>query len=89
MYFVQDGHHRVSVSRALGLKEIEANVTEIQTMLTPVVEMIEEAGVRGRDERPADACLRVACERYRLIREHAWNEDVMEMIRKQKKRSRK
>ncbi|MGZ5402047.1 MAG: hypothetical protein ACXWXF_08125 [Aeromicrobium sp.] len=167
MYFVQDGHHRVSVSRSLGLHEIEANVTEVQTMLTPVgiggradlesktwrrlmlqrvpftdgaraavavtdpvdygkiaemaeawaartmhregvymdkatmasrwyaeefapvVEMIEEAGIRGRDERPADAYLRVAGERYRLIREHAWNEDVMEMIRKQGKRSRK
>ncbi len=26
-YFVQDGHHRVSVARALGQKEIEAEVT--------------------------------------------------------------
>ncbi len=31
MYFVQDGHHRVSVARQLGLDVIEANVTEIET----------------------------------------------------------
>ena len=28
MYFVRDGHHRVSVARALGQKYIEAVVTE-------------------------------------------------------------
>lgn len=27
-YFVEDGHHRVSVARALGMKTIEANVWE-------------------------------------------------------------
>ena len=31
IYFVRDGHHRVSVARALGWKEIEARVTEVQT----------------------------------------------------------
>ncbi|MEJ7635999.1 chromosome partitioning protein ParB [Aeromicrobium sp.] len=46
----------------------------------PVVEMIEEAGVRGKDERPAAAYLRVACERYRLIREHEWNVEVVEAV---------
>ncbi len=53
---------------------------------TPVVEMIEEAGVRGEDERPAAAYLRVACERYRLIREHEWNAEVVEAVRSQKRR---
>jgi hypothetical protein len=53
----------------------------------PVVQMIEDAGVRGDDERPAEAYLRVACERYRLIREHEWNTEVMdEVARKGKKR---
>ncbi|VXC17597.1 ParB N-terminal domain-containing protein [Aeromicrobium sp. 9AM] len=46
----------------------------------PVVEMIEDAGVRGKDERPAEAYLRVACERYRLIREHEWNAEIMEAV---------
>ncbi len=47
---------------------------------TPVVEMIDEAGVRGRDETGADAYIRVAGERYRLIREHDWNRDVMKLV---------
>ena len=53
----------------------------------PVVEMIEDAGVRGKDERPAEAYLRVAGERYRLIREHEWNAEVMDAVsRKGRKR---
>jgi hypothetical protein len=31
IHFVRDGHHRVSVARALGRKEIDALVTEVQT----------------------------------------------------------
>ena len=27
IYYVRDGHHRISVARALGIKDIEANVT--------------------------------------------------------------
>jgi len=30
-HFVRDGHHRVSVARALGIKELDAHVTEIIT----------------------------------------------------------
>jgi hypothetical protein len=53
----------------------------------PVVDMIEEAGVRGEDERPAEAYMRVACERYRLIREHEWSTEIMDAVtRKGKKR---
>ena len=161
LYFVRDGHHRVSVARALGAEHIDAVVTEIDTVIdtegiggrrdldgknwglrflkrvpltgerraeincteptdyhrlaemieawacremhregayfdketmarrwfdeeyTPVVKMIEEAGVRGDYETGADAYIRVAGERYRLIREHAWNTDVMRMIAEQ------
>ena len=32
LYFVIDGHHRVSVARAQGAREIEAHVTEIDTV---------------------------------------------------------
>ncbi len=31
LYFVRDGHHRVSVAHALGLRSIEAYVTEVTT----------------------------------------------------------
>ncbi len=163
-YFVSDGHHRVSVARAMGVDLIEARVTAIETFLrpvgigarsdlelkywrrlmlervpftgearaavavdnpfdygviaetveawaarmmhaegaymdretmavrwyaeefAPVVEMIEEAGVRGKDERPAEAYLRIACERYRLIREHEWNAEIMEEVKGKGKR---
>ena len=33
MYFVQDGHHRVSVARAMGDKDINANVIDVRTRL--------------------------------------------------------
>jgi hypothetical protein len=33
LHFVRDGHHRVSVARALGWKTIDAEVTEVQTRL--------------------------------------------------------
>ena len=163
-YFVQDGHHRVSVARSMGEKVIEARITVIDTLLrpvdlgvradlerkfwrrlmlervpftgearaavavdrpeqygeiaeaveawatrtmhaertymdpetmasrwyaeefTPVVQMIEEAGVRGDKERPAEAFLRVACERYRLIREHEWSTEVLEQVQRGKRK---
>ena len=166
LYFVRDGHHRVSVARALDVREIEAYVTEIDTVIStegiggrrdldaknwglrflrrvpltgerralvecsdpadyhklaemveawacrlmhqegayfdkptmarrwydeeysPVLAMIDDAGVRGPDETGADAYLRVAGERYRLIREHEWNNDVLKMIA-EKRRSRR
>ena len=47
LHFVEDGHHRVSVARQLGLEVIEANVTEILT----------EVGA-DRDTRPADLALK-------------------------------
>jgi hypothetical protein len=166
LYFVRDGHHRVSVGRALGVDQIEAHVTEIDTIVStegiggprdldaknwglrflnrvplagehrgavncsdaanyhrlaemveawacrlmhtegqyidkptmarrwfeeeysPVLQLIDEAGVRGRDETGADAYLRVAAERYRLIREHEWNDEVMQMIADRRRRRR-
>ncbi|WP_456694799.1 hypothetical protein [Aeromicrobium sp. P5_D10] len=54
----------------------------------PVVDMIEEAGVRGVDERPAEAYLRVANERYRLIREHEWSAEIMAAVAKKGKKRR-
>ena len=35
MHFVKDGHHRVSVARAMGRKEIDAYVTEVVTEVDP------------------------------------------------------
>jgi hypothetical protein len=158
LYFVRDGHHRVSVARMHGATEIDADFTENDTVIstdglggrrdldgrnwglrflkrvpltgerraeinctdpadyhrlaemveawacrlmhqegayfdkatmairwfdeeyTPVLQLIDQAGVRGPQETGADAYIRVAGERYRLIREHAWNEGVMQMV---------
>jgi hypothetical protein len=35
MHFVKDGHHRVSVARAMGRSEIDAYVTEVVTEIDP------------------------------------------------------
>jgi hypothetical protein len=35
LYFVRDGHHRVSVARALGRTDIDAQVTEVATRIDP------------------------------------------------------
>jgi hypothetical protein len=160
MHFVRDGHHRVSVARALGLSHIDAYVTEVRTMVgaegsitlnelpmksherlffervpipfearseiavsdpwsyAELAEAIEAWGFRmmqgrgellGRDEvaqcwlvdeyrpvvamlREADligerteteAYMRVAGERYRLMRTHEWNDEVIERLRRE------
>jgi hypothetical protein len=158
VYFVRDGHHRVSVARALGRTEIDAYVVEVRTRVgadrtlrmddlpkkshervfyervplptrargriavtdawdyavlagaveawafrlmqdraefldrptaarlwfdeefVPVVEMLREADMIG-EATDADAYLRVARERYRLMRTHEWSEDVLARVR--------
>jgi hypothetical protein len=157
LYFVEDGHHRVSVARALGRTEIDAYVTEVitrvgaektitladlplkgharvfdervplpsearaeirlsdpwdyarlaegveawgfrlsqergepidrvetahlwlETDYRPVVAMLREADmIRGCTE--TEAYMRVASERYRLLRTHRWDEEVIQQV---------
>ena len=158
MHFVRDGHHRVSVARALGSHVIDAYVTEVMTAVepgrlrpadlpvkdherlfydrvplppearsrialsdpprgyaqlgegveawgframqgrgehmtreqvadswyrdeyVPVVEMLREADLIGRGTE-TDAYLRVANERWLLLRTHAWDDEVIERLR--------
>jgi hypothetical protein len=47
----------------------------------PVVRMLRAAGLIGT-RTEAEAYLRVAAERYRLIKVHDWNEDVIERLRR-------
>jgi hypothetical protein len=49
---------------------------------TPIVRMLAEAGLLGRGT-DAEAYLRVAHERYRLMRTHDWNEDIVQRLRQQ------
>jgi hypothetical protein len=157
IYFVRDGHHRVSVSRALGREDIDAYVTAVVTRVgadqavtlanlptkshervffervplgdesrdeikftdpwdyTILAEAVEAWGFRASQEREehleraetarlwleteyrpvvamlreadlirrgteTEAYLRVAEERYRLLRTHSWSDDVLERI---------
>ena len=159
MYFVRDGHHRVSVCRALDVPIIEADVTLVRTLIAPegvrsradltrkelrrimlqrvpmaksyrqqvklsdphdyprlaemieawgarlmlaeqafvprdqlgrrwfeeefqpAVQLIDNGGLRLKDETGADAYLRVAGERYSAFLEHIWNEEVISALR--------
>jgi hypothetical protein len=164
LHFVKDGHHRVSVARALGYKDIDAYVTEVITAVGPdakirlkdlplksherlfyervplppearsriqlsdewryagLAEGVEAWGFRAmqgrgefmtreevaeawfRDEyepvvamlREADligkgtvteAYMRVATLRYLLLRTHEWDDEVIERLRGELKRS--
>jgi len=163
MHFVVDGHHRVSVAHALGLKTIDAYVTEVITRLSPngiryrgdllvkdyrrifldrvpltgearkavlltdhwdyaelaesveawgfrlmqdegayldrptvaqrwydeefvpVVRMLRQAGMI-ETQTEAEAYMWVACERYRLIRTHRWDDEIISAVRDIKRR---
>ena len=166
LYFVRDGHHRVSVARALGRTDIDAYVTEVTTRIDadtairlsdlplkshervffervplpipargeieltdphdydelaeaveawgframqsqgepldrkhtaelwleteyrPVVAMLREAGlVEGGTD--TEAYMNIAAERYRLLRTHEWNEDVLRRVLEGKGRRRR
>ena len=160
MHFVRDGHHRVSVARALGLSHIDAYVTEVRTMVgaegtitlnelpvksherlffervplpwacraeialsdpwryaelaegveawgfrmmqghgemlqrdevahlwledeyRPVVAMLRDHELIG-DGTETDSYMRVVGERYRLMRTHEWNDQVIERLRRE------
>ena len=53
---------------------------------TPVVRMLREADLLGSGSE-AEAYLRVTRERYRLIRTHDWNDDVIRRLREQSRPS--
>ncbi|HEY0454627.1 chromosome partitioning protein ParB [Actinophytocola sp.] len=163
MHFVMDGHHRVSVAHALGLKTIDAYVTEVTTRLSPegvryrgdllvkdyrrtfldrvplvgearkaislidpwdyaelaeaieawgfrlmqdegrfldraevarrwhddefvpVVRMLRQAGLI-ETQTEAQAYMWVACERYKLMRTHRWDDEVITAVRENRRR---
>ncbi len=160
LHFVKDGHHRVSVARAQGRDEIDAQVTEVQTALEPeqalnladlplkshqrvffervplppeargriqlsdawdyaklaeaveawgfrtiqacrellgreqvaeawyredyepIVAALSEAELLGEEETETEAYMRIVGERYLLIRSHAWDESVLERLKR-------
>ena len=47
----------------------------------PVVDLLREAGLIGRDELESEAYLRLANERWRLLQSWRWDEEVIERLR--------
>jgi len=164
LYFVRDGHHRVSVAKSLGRDDIDAYVTEVTTRLklgadltvgelplkdherlfrervpldperrariklsdpwdfgvlaeaveawgfrlmqerghyyeraevarawfdeeyVPVSELISHGGLLESGETETDAYLRVAADRYLLLRTHEWSDEVVDELRKAEQR---
>ena len=48
---------------------------------TPVVEMLREADLLGESTTDAEAYMRVAAERYRLILTHEWSDEIIRRLR--------
>ena len=46
-----------------------------------MVEMLREADLIG-NQTETEAYMRVAAERYRLLRTHEWNEEVIERLKR-------
>ncbi|HEY7075637.1 MAG TPA: hypothetical protein VH418_09720 [Solirubrobacteraceae bacterium] len=164
LYFVRDGHHRVSVAKSLGRIDIDAYVTEVRTRLrlgadlrvselplkdherlfrervpldrerrariklsdpwdfgvlaeaveawgframqergnymdraevarhwfdeeyVHVVEMLKAGELVERGETETDAYLRVAADRYLLLRTHEWSDEVLDRLRRAERR---
>ena len=161
LHFVRDGHHRVSVARSLGRKDIDAYVTEVTTRLklgadltvgelplkdherlfrervpldaerrariklsdpwdfgvlaeaveawgfrlmqerghyyeradvariwfdeeyVPVSELIASGDLVERGETETDAYIRIVGQRYRMMRTHAWSEEILSRLREE------
>jgi len=50
----------------------------------PVVSMLREAGLIGDQHQESEAYLRLAADRYRLMRTHAWDAGVIEALRRRR-----
>jgi hypothetical protein len=160
LYFVRDGHHRVSVAKSLGRSDIDAYVTEVETRVPldsetrisdlplkdherlffervplpaearsrirvsdpwdygvlaeaieawgyramqergsfmdraevarrwfadeyePVTEMLRAGELMAEGETETDGYMRVAGDRYRVLRTHEWSNEVLEELRR-------
>jgi hypothetical protein len=166
LYFVRDGHHRVSVAKSLGRDDIDAYVVEVVTRLKlghdtrvsdlplkdherlfrervrlppeprrrialsdpwdfgelaeaveawgframqdrgtymdrgevarhwfqeeyePVVELLKAGDLIAEDETETEAYMRVAADRYRVLRTHEWSDEVLDQLRREERRRR-
>ena len=73
---------RVMQGRGEPLSRQDVKDAWLEDEFRPVVQMLREADLIG-DGTDADAYVRVASQRYMLMRTHDWNEDVIERIRQE------
>ena len=52
----------------------------LETEYRPVVAMLREAAMIGRRQTETEAYMRVAADRYRLLRTHSWSEEVLQWL---------
>jgi hypothetical protein len=166
LYFVRDGHHRVSVAKSLGRTDIDAYVVEVETRVKlgedtlvsdlplkdherlfrervplpadararirlrdpwdfgilaeaveawgframqnrrtymdraevaqhwfreeyePVVELLRAGDLIAEGETETEGYMRVAADRYRVLRTHEWSDDVLDQLRREERRRR-
>jgi hypothetical protein len=166
LYFVRDGHHRVSVAKSLGRADIDAYVVEVETRVKlgedtlvsdlplkdherlfrervplpadarakirlrdpwdfgtlaeaveawgframqnrrtymdraevarhwyteeyePVVELLRAGDLIAQGETETEGYMRVAADRYRVLRTHEWSDDVLDQLRREERRRR-
>jgi hypothetical protein len=55
----------------------------------PVVELLRAGDLIQDDETETEAYLRVAADRYRVLRTHEWSDDVLEQLRREERRQRR
>ncbi|AZG44789.1 chromosome partitioning protein ParB [Gordonia insulae] len=55
----------------------------------PVVRMARRAGIRQDLTRDAELYMWLACERYRLVRKHVWDDEILRELRDQGQRRRR
>ena len=70
---------RAMQSRGDALDRRQTAVLWLETEYRPVVAMLREAGLVG-DRTDAEAYMRIAGERYWLLRTHEWSDEVLQQV---------
>ncbi len=55
----------------------------------PVVELLRAGDLIDDDETETEAYMRVAADRYRVLRTHEWSDEVLERLRREDRRQRR
>jgi hypothetical protein len=71
---------RATQDRGEALDREEAARLWLETEYRPVVAMLREAQLISRGQTDTEAYLRLSAERYRLLRTHAWSEEVLQRL---------